>query len=65
MLPLAKYLLLFVTLAVLSYLSIRTMADFGMNVIVAKIAVESLLFLASFTIQRDFIFMPATPRPER
>jgi len=65
MLPLFKYLLLFVTLALLSYISIRTMADFGMNVILAKIAVESALFLASFTIQRDFIFMPATPRPER
>jgi glycosyltransferase involved in cell wall biosynthesis len=65
LLPLAKYLALFVTLAALSFLSITAMAEFGINVIVAKVVVESLLFLASFTIQRDFIFTTMTPRPER
>jgi glycosyltransferase involved in cell wall biosynthesis len=63
-LTLTKYLALFVTLAALSFLSIRTMADFGINVIVAKVVAESLLFLASFTIQRDFIFAPPAPEPE-
>ncbi len=54
--PLVKYFALFVALGALSFLCIRTMAGFGINVIVAKIATESVLFLASFTIQRDFIF---------
>ena len=63
-LSLAKYFALFVTLAVLSFMSIRTLADFGMNVILAKIVAESGLFLASFTIQRDFIFVAPTPEPE-
>jgi putative flippase GtrA len=62
--PLAKYFALFVTLAALSFLSIRTMADFGINVILAKVVAESVLFLASFTIQRDFIFAPPAPEPE-
>ncbi len=54
--PLGKYLLLFTALGTLSFLSIRTMAGLGFNVIIAKILAESVLFLASFTIQRDFIF---------
>ncbi|MCK7497017.1 MAG: hypothetical protein MZW92_43600 [Comamonadaceae bacterium] len=40
MLPLVKYLMLFLTLAALSFLSTKAMADFGMNVVVAKIVVE-------------------------
>jgi putative flippase GtrA len=56
-LPLVKYIALFIALAVLSYLSIRTIAGFGVNVIVAKALIESLLFFASFSIQRDFIFI--------
>lgn len=64
--PLGKYFLLFITLAVLSYVSIRALADLGINVILAKVLVESLLFLASFTIQRDFIFLgQAGPVAER
>lgn len=64
--PFFKYLLLFIALAVLSYLSIRALAAAGVNVILAKILVESLLFLASFTIQRDFIFLgQAGPVAER
>ncbi len=62
-LPLIKYFTLFITLGTLSFLSIRTMADFGINVIAAKITAESVLFLASFTVQRDFIF--AAPAPDR
>ena len=62
--PLLKYLALFVTLGALSFLSIRTMVDFGINAIVAKIVAESVLFLASFTIQRDFIFVGPAPEPE-
>ncbi len=63
--PLVKYFTLFVTLGALSFLCIRTMAGFGMNVIAAKIAAESVLFLASFTIQRDFIFTTPAHAQER
>ncbi len=63
-LPLVKYFVLFVALAGLSYLSIRTMAEFGMNVIAAKVVVETVLFFGSFTIQRDFVFVAPTPEPE-
>lgn len=64
--PLAKYFLLFITLAALSFFSIRVLADAGVNVIAAKVLVESVLFLASFTIQRDFIFLgQAMPAAER
>ncbi len=63
--PLVKYFTLFVTLGMLSFLCIRTMAGFGVNVIAAKIAAESVLFLASFTIQRDFIFTTPALGQER
>ncbi|MHB8880792.1 MAG: glycosyltransferase [Thermodesulfovibrionales bacterium] len=56
LLPLVKYFILFISLAGLSYVSIRTMSDLGINVIVAKIVAETVLFIASFTIQRDFVF---------
>jgi hypothetical protein len=52
-----KYCLLFVALGSLVYLSIRTLAEFGGNVLLAKIVAETVLFLASFAIQRDFIFV--------
>lgn len=62
---LVKYIILFIAIGVLSYLSIRTMAGFGINVIAAKVLAESVLFLASFTIQRDFIFLgPLAPQEE-
>jgi glycosyltransferase involved in cell wall biosynthesis len=63
-LPLVKYLLLFLTLAALSFLSITTMAAYGMNVLAAKILAETVLFLGSFTVQRDFIFVDPVPEPE-
>ena len=52
-----KYYTLFVVLGGLAYLLIQTMSDFGMNVMLAKAVTESLLFVASFSIQRDFIFL--------
>lgn len=51
-----KYYTLFVVLGGLAFISVRTMSDFGMNVLLAKIVSETLLFIASFSIQRDFIF---------
>ncbi len=59
MFPLIKYFILFVVLAGLSYVSIRSLAGIGMNVILAKILSESILFVASFAIQRDFVFVDA------
>ncbi len=56
-LPLVKYFILFITLGLLSFLSIRSLASIGINVLAAKILAESILFLASYTIQRDFIFV--------
>lgn len=57
---LIKYLVLFIVLAVMSFLSIQTMANYGMNVILAKILSETVLFIASFTVQRDFVFSNST-----
>ena len=51
-----KYYMLFVVLGGMAFISIRTMAGFGLNVIAAKIVTETLLFIASFSVQRDFIF---------
>jgi len=51
-----KYYVLFVALGALAFISVRTMADFGINVLFAKILTETVLFIASFSIQRDFIF---------
>jgi len=52
-----KYYLLAVILMSISYTSIVLMhTAFGMNVIIAKILVEIMLFLVSFSVQRDIIF---------
>jgi hypothetical protein len=51
-----KYYAHFVVMGSISYLSIRTLADLGINVLLAKIATETLLFIPSFAIQWDFIF---------
>jgi glycosyltransferase involved in cell wall biosynthesis len=59
-LPLVKYFMLFLALGLVSFLSIRSLANIGVNVLAAKILVESFLFLASYTIQRDFIFVAPT-----
>ncbi len=55
-----RYYLLVVVLGGLSYLSIRALTiNLSWNVFAAKIVVESLLSLASFSIQRTFVFAPS------
>lgn len=55
--PLVKYYMLFCVNALISYLCIQSLKSrYGMNVIAAKVMVESLLFMASFSIQRSLIF---------
>ncbi len=52
-----RYLALVVLLGTVSYLMIRQMQDlFGLNALVAKLVAESVLFLASFSIQREIVF---------
>lgn len=54
---LLKYILLVATMGLLSHTLILSMAYYlDWNVFVAKLAAEGMLFLASFAIQRDFIF---------
>lgn len=53
-----KYYLFLVVLSLLSWLLIKTiMIQMGIRVIIAKILVESLLFILSFCIQREFVFV--------
>ena len=57
---LARYYALATLLAVASYFATRYVAEtFGMNVLAAKLFVETLLWFASFSIQRTFIFAPS------
>ena len=51
-----KYYALLVLLGAAAYLSIRALAEAGVNVIVAKLLTETLLFLVSFSVQRSIIF---------
>lgn len=51
-----KYYALLAVLGAVVYASITTLSAAGFNVIAAKILTETLLFLASFSIQRDFVF---------
>jgi len=54
---LPRYLLLVLTNAALSYLAIRLLvSEVAMPVLAAKILAEGLLFVANFTLQRDFVF---------
>lgn len=54
---LGRYYLLAVVMAAVSYGSIRGLAAyFGWNVFAAKVVVETLLSLASFAVQRTFVF---------
>lgn len=56
-----KYVLLVAGAAAVSYMAITFLAqDLGMNVILAKILVESALFLPNFVIQRDIVFRNRT-----
>jgi glycosyltransferase involved in cell wall biosynthesis len=52
-----KYLTLVIVSGTVSYLLIRFLTTFlSMSVLAAKVGAESLVFLANFAIQRDFIF---------
>jgi putative flippase GtrA len=54
---LPKYLLLVLCSGLLSYSLIRLLTSaFGMHVMPAKLLAEGLIFIANFTIQRDFVF---------
>ena len=55
-----QYTALVVVLGTLSYLSIRGLVAVGLPVLPAKAIAETVLFLISFVVQRDFIF---TERP--
>lgn len=55
--PLFKYGVTLIVIGGISYISIEYVnTHFGINVIMAKIIIEILLFLASFEIQRDLVF---------
>lgn len=55
-----RYYLLLIMMSFITFLAIRAAVHFfGFNVIIAKVFVESLLFIASFVIQRDLIFAPS------
>jgi glycosyltransferase involved in cell wall biosynthesis len=60
-----KFYILFVVMGCFAFISIRTLAGVGLNVIAAKILTETLLFFASFSIQRDFIFVVRSRTGER
>ncbi|QWR78902.1 bifunctional glycosyltransferase family 2/GtrA family protein [Candidatus Magnetomonas plexicatena] len=54
---LVKYITLTLTLGTVSFLLINFLAgNLGINVFIAKVTVEVVLFLVSFSAQRDFIF---------
>jgi putative flippase GtrA len=54
---LPKYLLLVLCSGLLSYSLIRLVTSaFGIDVMPAKLLAEGLIFIANFTIQRDFVF---------
>lgn len=58
----ARYYALFVTMGAVAYFSIRSLTGLGVNVVAAKVLTETLLFLASFALQREFVFV--APREE-
>ena len=59
---LPKYLMLVLCSGAVSYACIRLLvSSFAISTIGAKLAVESLLFLANFAIQRDLIFDERAP----
>lgn len=59
----ARYCALFLALGATAFLSIRWLAGAGMDVAAAKVLMETLLFPASFAIQRDFIFPERREEP--
>lgn len=58
---LLKYYLALVTLSIISYLAINlVIQQLGLRVMPAKILVETLLFVVSFSVQREFVFTPTS-----
>ncbi|UCH96500.1 MAG: bifunctional glycosyltransferase family 2/GtrA family protein [Candidatus Aminicenantes bacterium] len=56
-----KYYLALIVMSVLSYLLITlALAHLGFKVMIAKVVVETLLFVFSFAIQREFVFFSET-----
>lgn len=54
---LLKYYLALIVMSILSYLLITlALENLGFKVIIAKIVVETMLFIFSFSIQREFVF---------
>jgi putative flippase GtrA len=52
-----RYLALVVLLGAISYLLIREMQDlFDLNTLLAKVVAESVLFIMSFSVQREIVF---------
>lgn len=51
-----KYYALIVIMGSIAFISIKYLSDMGLNVLLAKIVTETVLFIASFSLQRDFIF---------
>jgi len=61
-----KYLTLVIVSGTVSYFLIRFLTTFSsMSVLAAKISAESLVFLANFAIQRDFIFAKHREKAKR
>jgi putative flippase GtrA len=61
---LPKYLLLVGGSGLVSYALIRVLSEsFGLGVFAAKIIAETTLFIANFTLQRDFVFTRRVPDP--
>ncbi|MDR1922437.1 MAG: bifunctional glycosyltransferase family 2/GtrA family protein [Candidatus Adiutrix sp.] len=50
------YALLVIVLACIAYSAIRLLTSLGWNVFLAKALIETVIFLASFSVQRIFIF---------
>lgn len=53
---LLRYAALLALLGGVAYLAIRALAEAGVDVVLAKFLVETLLFLVSFTVQRSVVF---------
>jgi glycosyltransferase involved in cell wall biosynthesis len=51
-----KYYVLLVTIMALAFTIIRLLTDMGLNMVLSKLTAETILFLFSFTLQRDFVF---------
>jgi glycosyltransferase involved in cell wall biosynthesis len=51
-----KYYALVVIMGSVAFIAIRALSNIGINVLLAKVITETVLFIASFSIQRDFIF---------